>query len=187
MKIIILNGHNQSGKDKLADLIAGYHKPTVKLSTIWDTQIPKIAEQAGWDGKKDERGRQLLCDLKDAQTRYNNGPFLDVCAIINRWADVIGNAWATVMCREPAEIQKFVEAYPGQTLTVLVRRDGEPANNHADQNVEDFVYDVIIENNGTEAELATEAFILTKNIENLGNDNWQGFKSLTTTVERKNE
>lgn len=51
------------------------------------------------------------------------------------------------MVREPEEIQRYVDYL--DAITVLVDRNGHIPNNHADQNVYDFDYDVIIHNDDT--------------------------------------
>jgi len=167
MKLIIINGHNKSGKNTFADFIAEYHDPTVWLSKIWSTQIPAIARVAGWDSQKDEKGRRLLSDIEDATNRYNGMSFNSICFQINKFSNVVEDIWITLMCRKPAEIKKFVEAYPGQATTVLIRSDrSKPANNRADQGVEDYLYDWIIENNGTIDEFKNKVYWVVKALEN---------------------
>ena len=68
MKIIVINGTGGAGKDTFVDVLKS--KSYVKDYFIYNystiDRIKTIAEQCGWDGKKDEKGRQLLSDLKDA-------------------------------------------------------------------------------------------------------------------------
>ena len=60
--------------------------------------------------------------------------------------------------REPKEIQRLKEMYGATTL--LIRRasaESEETSNHADSDVFEYQYDVIIENNGTIDELREKA------------------------------
>jgi len=61
-------------------------------------------------------------------------------------------------CREPYEIQKFVDKYKKKCITILLKReDREVPDNDADKNVANFNYDFIIENNGNKKDLEKEA------------------------------
>ena len=63
-----------------------------------------------------------------------------------------------IHCREPEEIQKFVDREEAKTL--LVRRpevENLEQSNHADQNVFNYNYDFIIENNGDLKDLRIKA------------------------------
>ena len=66
-----------------------------------------------------------------------------------------------VDCREPEEIARFVE--DSQALTVLVQR-GEVVllGNHADDNVENYQYDIVIDNSRGLDELLQEATIFVE-------------------------
>lgn len=63
-----------------------------------------------------------------------------------------------VMCREPQEIQKFVDRLGA--LTLCVRRatvENSETSNHADADIFNFKYDYYIDNNGTLEELEQKA------------------------------
>lgn len=166
--IFVVNGKPRSGKDTFANNIISVLKTLnsddtgiyfENLSTI--DQIKCIAKKCfGWDGIKDEKGRRLLADLKDASRRYNEGPFnyilenrqifkLDDINLKNKYLFV-----TVVHSREPSEIKMFKDYFGDICYTVLVRRDlkensEENLSNHADKNVENYDYDIVIDNNGT--------------------------------------
>ena len=63
-----------------------------------------------------------------------------------------------IHCREPHEIQKFVDKYKDKCITILLERnDRDVPNNTSDKNVANFNYDYIINNNGNKKDLEKEA------------------------------
>jgi hypothetical protein len=63
-----------------------------------------------------------------------------------------------IHCREPEEIQRFVEEY--DAITVLIRRfevENLEQSNHADSEIFDYEYDAEVMNNGTLDELREAA------------------------------
>ena len=75
MKIFIVNGQGGCGKTTFEETIQRYaqhtyHKDTSILSII--TPIKAIAKRIGWDGKKDNKDRAFLHDLKVLLHNYNN-------------------------------------------------------------------------------------------------------------------
>lgn len=75
MKIFIVNGQGGCGKTTFEETIQSYaqhtyHKDTSILSII--TPIKSIAKRIGWDGKKDNKDRAFLHDLKVLLHNYNN-------------------------------------------------------------------------------------------------------------------
>lgn len=162
MKVVIINGSGGSGKDTVVELSRTYfwnnHFP-VNLSTI--DRVKFIASQMGWDGEKDERGRQFLADLKNAWTNYNNGANEAVLENILNWNNdeqiLNKEVICFVHCREPEAIQWFVEKLKVRNInvcTVFVKRQGiVEFFNSADQKVSEYDYDITILNNGTMEEL----------------------------------
>ena len=59
-----------------------------------------------------------------------------------------------IHCREPKEIQKFLDKYGDNCVTLLVRRNNvNVPNNESDKNVENFDYDYYIDNDGNKKDL----------------------------------
>lgn len=146
--LVVLNGRARAGKDYFASSVAAnYNGHCAVISSVDEVKL--AARHLGWDGVKDERGRHFLSDLKDMATREYDGPMNNMALRI----DKICSEWhwpiIFVMIREPEEIVKFCKRFP-DAITLLVRRDGlEEFSNHADSNVENYNYDIIVENNGT--------------------------------------
>ena len=147
VKIIIINGSATSGKDEVVRM--------ARLSKIHDGGICSIStvetvKQAcefffGCGvNEKTEKARQFWSDVKDAWSKFNNGPFRSIVSRIEHFTD---NSYYFVHCREPEEIRKFVKHYGSDCVTLLVTRPGVGIpGNHADQNVENCYYDYVIRN-----------------------------------------
>lgn len=172
MKIYILNGKAGSGKTTFFKLIEEkcrnyvYNYSTVDL-------VKKVAYGCGWNGSKTPENRKFLSDLKDLLTEWDDVPYKDCLKEIKRITsladiyDVEHDDWAIFIdCREPKEIQKFVDRLGAKTIFIDRKIEDYNASNHADANVENFEYDIVIHNNGTLEDLADAAmnFIKTEGI-----------------------
>lgn len=162
MKVILINGSGGSGKDTVIELTRTYFwDKYLVINTSTVDKVKLIASHMGWDGEKDERGRQFLADLKNAWTNYNNGANEDVLENILSWDSDENFANKEIIyfvhCREPEAIQWFVEKLKVRNInvcTVFVERQGiVEFFNSADQKVSEYNYDITILNNGTLEEL----------------------------------
>lgn len=138
---IVINGAGGVGKDTLCDLAAKHFK-VKNISTI--TPIKEIAALTGWDGRKDNKARKFLSDLKSLCAEYNDFPTV--------WAkgeyeDFLTSEYEILFIhiREPHEIEKFVTATGGAAKTLLVRGGARTARekygNASDDDVENYFYD----------------------------------------------
>ena len=172
MKIYILNGKAGSGKTTFFKLIKEkcrnyvYNYSTVDL-------VKKVAYGCGWNGSKTPENRKFLSDLKDLLIEWDDVPYKDCLKEIKRITsladiyDMEHDDWAIFIdCREPKEIQKFVDRLGAKTIFIDRKIEDYNASNHADANVENFKYDIVINNNGTLEDLAAVAmnFIKTEGI-----------------------
>ena len=179
MKIYMLNGKAGSGKTTFFKLIKEkcrnyvYNYSTVDL-------VKKVAYGCGWNGSKTPENRKFLSDLKDLLIEWDDVPYKDCLKEIKRITsladiyDMEHDDWAIFIdCREPKEIQKFVDRLGAKTIFIDRKIEGYNASNHADANVENFEYDIVINNNGTLEDLATAAmnFIKTEGIKYYDWDN----------------
>lgn len=172
MKIYILNGKAGSGKTTFFKLIEEKcHNYVYNYSTV--DLVKKVAYGCGWDGSKTPENRKFLSDLKDLLTEWDDVPYKDCLKEIKRITsladiyDVEHDDWAIFIdCREPKEIQKFVDRLGAKTIFIDRKIEDYNASNHADANVENFEYDIVINNNGTLEDLAAVAmnFIKTEGI-----------------------
>ena len=162
MKVVILNGSARSGKDQFAKFCKKYYPDCVNWSTI--DKVKKIAKRNfGWDDKKTDEARLFLSEIKRVWSEFNNGPFEDMVKKIDNHHSKLDEKKKEdfiyfIHCREPHEIQKFVDKYNSHCITVLLERnDREVPNNNSDKNVANFKYDHIIVNNGDKKDLENTA------------------------------
>lgn len=158
MKIFIVNGVQCSGKttfEKMVQEIAAAHHDKIEILSTID-YVKDLAKTIGWNGEKTKESRRMLSDFKDMLTRWNDSPHQSVCNKINQMNDV---AAVFIDSREPEDIKRFVEEY--QALTVLVERGIGLMDygNHADNGVENFDYDIYVNNSRGLTELLDEAAI----------------------------
>ena len=145
-EIVVINGTGGSGKDTFVEFCMKYAK--VKNFSSID-KVKEIATLIGWNGKKREKDRKFLSDLKKLTTEYNNMPFNSIKDAIDEFNNS-DNEILFIHIREPEEIKKVVDAFGAKTL--LVKRVGlaNIESNYSDANVENYPYDYVIENNTLE-------------------------------------
>jgi predicted AAA+ superfamily ATPase len=152
----VINGAAGVGKDTFIELIKKNLKSRngfININNISTVDhIKDIAKNSfGWNGIKDEKGRRLLADLKDANIRYNDGPLKKIISNINEFSqkNPVGDIINFIHTREPDEIDKFKKLLEN-CYTILIRRNETNIyKNHADRNVEHYIYDFIINNHGS--------------------------------------
>ena len=111
--------------------------------------IKNLASIIGWNGEKDNKSRKFLFDLKKLTTEYND---YALNYILNEQKSFLSGPEEImfVHIREPEEIEKFVNKSKGKTITLLIKQREElknkKFNNYADDNVENYDYDLIFEN-----------------------------------------
>lgn len=150
-KYVIINGYPASGKDTTVNQCRLLRDNVTNMSTI--DYVKSIAKLCKWNGKKDERGRRLLSDLKDAMTRYDDVPLKNIVENIRMFSDKI----IFIHCREPDEIEKLKNMINAKTLFIKNDNAKPLETNHADSEVENYNYDYILNNSGTLEELLVEA------------------------------
>ena len=152
-KIFIINGSGGVGKDSFVKLFADNYGRDLVWNYSSVDKVKRIAKEIGWKGKKTEKDRKFLSDLKLLTTEYNNMPFNDLTKKIKAFE----NSEAQVLflhIREPEEISKIIEyCLTFDTLsihTILVQRKGtiQITSNMADKNVFNYIYDITIHNDG---------------------------------------
>ena len=164
VKVVLVNGYPGAGKTSFEEMCQFILGPYYRCRSTVD-KVKEIAKQCGWDGTKDLPGRRFLSDLKDAFTRYNDMPLKDIISCAENFAFELEQYGVDsehgvlfVDVREPFEIEKLKEALNG--ITVFIERDevkNKEKSNHADSDVEDFIYDYYINNNGSYEDLAVSA------------------------------
>ena len=127
-------------------------------------QVKKISKNSfNWNEEKTDEARRFLSELKRIWTEFNNGPFEYMSNKISKHYNSLinidqDNVVYFIHCREPKEIQKFLDKYGDNCVTLLVRRNNvNVPNNESDKNVENFDYDYYIDNDGDKEDLKQKA------------------------------
>lgn len=145
--IFVVNGKPRAGKDTFAQILNEYIT-VYKYSSV--TKIKEIATMCGWDGKKEERDRKFLNDLKMLTTEYSDLAYKDVLNEIEKFKN--GEIKADVFVvdiREPIEIERIVKATGARTIFIENKNVDDVLSNPADANVKNYNYDYVVFNNGT--------------------------------------
>lgn len=146
--VYITNGMGGCGKDTFANYLKKIVPHTEKISSI--DPIKQIAlESCGWAGGKTEKDRKFLSDLKCLMSEYNDLPFLYMQSYYDIVPDDENVNVLLVDIREPAEIERAKKAFNAKTVLIVNDRVPHIHSNMADDNVFNYEYDFVIENNGT--------------------------------------
>lgn len=158
-EVIIINGVGASGKDTFVNLCKK-HFPKEKIENFSSVDaVKKIAEKMGWQNDKSEKGRKFLSDLKDLWDNYNgeatNRTFRSVRYYIDTMESINSEYLVFVHIREPKKIDAFKQMLKENGITnvktMLIKNPhvSPITSNHADRDVENYVYDIIVHNSGT--------------------------------------
>jgi hypothetical protein len=144
---IVINGGGGAGKDTLCEFAAKKFK-TVNVSSI--DPIKKIASENGWNGEKTPEARRFLSELKRIFTEYNDLP---TKYIVEKYSDFLRSDAQLffVHIREGEQIAHFIEEAKKigpapASLLVRSSRCSESYGNASDDDVENYPYDLIYQN-----------------------------------------
>lgn len=190
-QIFIINGSGGVGKDTFcrmveeslplfADKFDGVRIMPVKTISSVD-QIKEIAEFVGWNAKfKTEKDRKFLSDLKDLCSEYSDFSFNYMAIQVESFRE--SNRYVLfIHIREPKEIERAKQAFNAKTI--LIKRDNVKhiTSNKADREVFDYDYDIVINNNGSKAELLDVAKEFCEDL--LDNEIKSEYQSKEVTIE----
>lgn len=161
-QIFIINGSGGVGKDTFVELVSielndrlkRFHT-VVNFSSV--DRVKEIAREIGWDGRKTEKNRKFLSDLKTLCSSYYDMPFQSMKNKMKEFMKSEDGQVLFLHIREPKEIKRAVDEFMAKS--VLVIRDSVTCilSNESDKNVYDYKYDFVIDNNGTIEELREKA------------------------------
>lgn len=155
--IFCINGKAGAGKDTFVDFCKNFSKVT-NYSAI--DEIKEIAKQIGWSGEKNEKSRKMLADLKDIADQYSDFSTKKLEEKIKEFFSEKDQEILFLHIRDPKQMEDLKRLHPGIIDTILVTNNRVPdiLSNQADKKVIcDYVYDHIVENNGTLEELKGQA------------------------------
>ena len=167
---IIVGGFPRSGKSTFVSYcqeIIGEHY-TLDISTV--DLVKWLAEQSGWDGTKTPKNRKFLSDLKQLLIEWDDVPYKDVINTAQYKREELDSYGIThtlyvfVQCREPEEIQKFVDRVGAHTVFVS-RKDHEKPTNESDIATRRYNYEATIFNDGDldQLKLCAQAYVKSLN------------------------
>ena len=151
MKILIVNGKPRCGKSLFCQ--TAYEKRGLVYSWSTIEEVKLLAQQLGWDGKKDEAGRKFLSDLKDILTNYNDLPYRFVENKLKEIEEFYkGTPYEDgllflIMTREPKEIERWENEHGARSLIIVRSGLKKEWGNHADNEVYNHDYHYMIYNN----------------------------------------
>lgn len=163
--IFIVNGSPGSGKTTFEELAAHKLSESYRITKVVSTIdfVKDLARDCGWDGTKTPKNRKFLSDLKDLLTEWGDVPYKKICDDLESFYfrldqyDVDPSSGIVFIdCREPEEIKKLCERLGARSILVDRKNIDMDAktSNHADNDVYNYDYDIIIDNNGTLEDLA---------------------------------
>lgn len=165
-KIFIINGSGGVGKDTFVNMV-GKYVPTVNFSSV--DKIKEIARLVGWEGGKTGKDRKFLSDLKKLITEYNDMPYKTVVEKIKNFKEDVVNEYLFLHIREPEEIKRIDSEY--DVSTILVKRPIEQiTSNDADSRVNEYNYDIVINNTGDLTELNDLAKMFVEKTKGFNNE-----------------
>ena len=148
-QVFIINGMARSGKDTFVDLVTERLPIGAVMNYSSIDKIKEIAKKIGWDGRKTERDRKFLSDLKVLCTGYNDLPFRSLRHKVEEFYEDHYAKMLFLHIREPEEIERAKEAFRAKTISIIRPSIEQITSNMADAGVFDYDYDFVIENNGT--------------------------------------
>lgn len=163
MKVVVINGYPQSGKDLFVQFCQDYSQSVSNL--VSSTPAKKALKILGWDGReKSPEVRKALADVMEISEKTFDGVFKAASEVINRHKALGYTKILFVHSREPRNIERYKRVFGATTL--FIQRDGakQPYNNDSDNLVEQYAYDVVIENNGSIAEFKEKAATFVKEL-----------------------
>lgn len=171
MKIVIINGKAGVGKDCFITMCQDILGADLVRNVSTVDYVKEVAKFCGWDGTKTPNNRKFLSDLKDLLTEWDDIPLKKVSDAVDEYNEYLlkNEMYSTgvmfIHCREPKEIEKLVDEFGEDTVTLLIRRSAAESVeqiNHADNEVLGYAYDYTIWNDSTLSWLRSEAMVFLR-------------------------
>ena len=152
MKIIGICGWARSGKDTVADLAQQILPDCMRYSLA--EPVKSIAQgRMGWNGDKDERGRQLLLDIGMAGRAYNPDVWLQYA---RTRAHVWSHAHKYLLIPDVRFTNEADWVMANGSLLKVVRDGVEQIDHQSEKELDDYLPAGVIVNNGTFEDLKVQ-------------------------------
>lgn len=154
-QIFIINGTGGCGKDTFVKYVfTALNMSPNNISYV--DRVKELAAIMGWNGGKTERDRKFLSDLERLTTEYSDLPYLDVRDKV----EVFNIGFGSLMfihIRRPDQIERAKCDFGAKTILVKNSNVPKIETNVADAFVEDYSYDIVVDNSGSEENLCNIA------------------------------
>lgn len=152
-QVFVINGSGGVGKDTFISFVD--HRATVINFSSVD-KVKEVARFIGWNGGKTDKDRKFLSDLKSLCTNYNDMPFN---SMREKYEDFLKNNahFLFLHIREPEEIERAKKEFNAKTILVKRNSIKHISSNESDNNVYNYNYNVVINNDGDVDELKDKA------------------------------
>lgn len=151
MKVLIINGHAESGKSTFVQFCKETQKADIYEFSMVDA-AKSMARLIGWDeSMKSNKDRNFLSNLKDLIDRYNDGSYEYIKFQMENFIyshDLRKETIVFIHAREPQDILRLTDEFNAKS--VVVRRkfvEDKVIENHADSEWWMPNYDYTIINN----------------------------------------
>lgn len=153
MEIIVINGFPGSGKDTFVnfcrDIVGEAYCRNISMVDF----VKYIAGMCGWDGTKTPKNRKFLSDFKNLLADWNDVPFSKVVRNVRffkeeweKWGG-LDKGIIFIHAREPEEISRFERELNAKSLFIDRKSVEHEQSNSSDNNVKNYDYTFIIDNN----------------------------------------
>lgn len=171
-KILIINGSGGVGKGEFVKTLSNITS-TYQVSIV--DRVKAIARSAGWNGKKDEKSRKFLYDLKRCIDEYNDSNYMAMQELMDKFIKTgkINGQPYNILCidmREPDQIERAKQEYGAKAVLVTNAKVAQILSNGADASVYDCIYDYIVVNDGSLEELQSSAEVLHEELFKVDNN-----------------
>jgi dephospho-CoA kinase len=161
--IVIINGSGGAGKDQFVKFCSEF-KHVMNVSSIdnvkYAMEILCPTYKNGLEKQHNEIGelwRSNLHDLKTISIKMDDGPYKIITGKINEFLDNKTDEVLFLHIRETEEIVRITKCFDCKTVLITNSNVEKITSNPADANVENFNYDIIIDNSRTLLELEQKA------------------------------
>jgi len=173
--VVVINGLGGSGKSQFCTDCIEYCKnirgvKAYEFSTI--DYIKTVARVVGWNGKKDEKGREFLHNLKIAFERFNDYPNIDclnnIKGLTEKKPKTLNICFVNI--REAYNIENFKKmceeaGYKVLTMKVVSPRESNETPEVAKE-IDKIDYDIVINNDGKLKDLQKKAIDFVETLRN---------------------
>lgn len=151
--VYIINGHPGAGKSyfaqKCVEMMGGEN---AKIFSTVNT-MKYVARILGWDGRKTDKDRWFLSELKKLTKEWKDFPFQEAKKKIDdfnfQWKILGKDLRKTavfIMSREPEEIERFENELGAKSIFLMSPNEATIFSNDSDANVCNHKYDYVIAN-----------------------------------------